>query len=86
MGGDVSASVAYPPDEAQRCVSASEDGMSDYNCTDEIREAQASIVAAAQSSTLFDEYKIRSTSFETTKNAPQSSFITLAIASKARKT
>ena len=40
-------------DEAQRFVSASEEGMSDYNCIDVIREAQATIVAAAQSSTSF---------------------------------
>lgn len=40
-------------DEAQRFVSASEDGMSDYNCIDVIREAQATVVAAAQSSTSF---------------------------------
>ena len=32
---------------------ASEDGMSDYNCIDVIREAQAAVVAAAQSSTSF---------------------------------
>lgn len=40
-------------DEAQRFISASEDGMSDYNCIDVIREAQATVVAAAQSSTSF---------------------------------
>jgi type IV secretory pathway TraG/TraD family ATPase VirD4 len=40
-------------DEAQRFVTASEDGMSDYNCVDVIREAQATIVAAAQSTTSF---------------------------------
>ncbi len=40
-------------DEAQRFVSASEHGMSDYNCIDVIREAQATVVAAAQSSTSF---------------------------------
>lgn len=40
-------------DEAQRFVSASEDGMSDYNCIDVIREAQATVVAAAQSSSSF---------------------------------
>jgi hypothetical protein len=40
-------------DEAQRFVSASEDGMSDYNCVDVIREAKATLVAAAQSSTSF---------------------------------
>ena len=40
-------------DEFQRFVSASEDGMSDYNCIDVIREAQATVVAAAQSSTSF---------------------------------
>ena len=40
-------------DEAQRFVTASEDGMSDYNCVDVIREAGATIVAAAQSTTSF---------------------------------
>ena len=40
-------------DEAQRFVTASDDGMSDYNCIDVIREAQATVVAAAQSSTSF---------------------------------
>jgi type IV secretory pathway TraG/TraD family ATPase VirD4 len=40
-------------DEAQRFVTASEDGMSDYNCIDVIREARATVVAAAQSSTSF---------------------------------
>jgi hypothetical protein len=40
-------------DEAQCFVTASEEGMSDYNCVDVIREAQATIVAAAQSSTSF---------------------------------
>lgn len=40
-------------DEAQRFVTASEDGMSDYNCIDVIREAQATVVAAAQSSSSF---------------------------------
>lgn len=40
-------------DEAQRFVTASEDGMSDYNCIDVIREARATLVAAAQSSTSF---------------------------------
>ncbi len=40
-------------DEAQRFVTSSEEGMSDYNCVDVIREAQATIVAAAQSSTSF---------------------------------
>ena len=34
-------------------VAASEDGMSDYNCIDVIREARATVVAAAQSSTSF---------------------------------
>ena len=38
-------------DEAQRFMTASEDGMSDYNCVDVIREARATIVAAAQSTT-----------------------------------
>ena len=40
-------------DEAQRFVTASEEGMSDYNCVDVIREAHATIVAAVQSSTSF---------------------------------
>ena len=34
-------------------VTASEDGMSDYNCIGVIREAQATVVAVAQSSTSF---------------------------------
>ncbi|MGA3182803.1 MAG: type IV secretion system DNA-binding domain-containing protein, partial [Verrucomicrobiota bacterium] len=38
-------------DEAQRFMTASEDGTSDYNCVDVIREAGATIVAAAQSTT-----------------------------------
>ena len=40
-------------DESQRFVTASEDGISDYNCVDVIREAQATVVAAAQSTTSF---------------------------------
>jgi hypothetical protein len=40
-------------DEAQRFVTASDEGMSDYNCIDVMREAKATIVAAAQSSTSF---------------------------------
>jgi len=40
-------------DEAQRFVTASEDGMSDYNSIDVLREAKATLVAAAQSSTSF---------------------------------
>lgn len=40
-------------DEAQRFVTASEDGMSDYNNIDVLREANATLVAAAQSSTSF---------------------------------
>lgn len=40
-------------DEAQRFVTASEDGMSDYNNVDVLREASATLVAAAQSSTSF---------------------------------
>jgi hypothetical protein len=40
-------------DEAQRFVTASEDGMSDFNSIDVIREARATLVAAAQSSTSF---------------------------------
>jgi hypothetical protein len=40
-------------DEAQRFMTASEDGMSDYNCVDVIREAHATVVAAAQSTTSF---------------------------------
>ena len=38
-------------DEAQRFMTASEDGTSDYNCVDVIREAGATIAAAAQSTT-----------------------------------
>jgi hypothetical protein len=38
-------------DEAQRFMTASEEGTSDYNCVDVIREAGATIVAAAQSTT-----------------------------------
>ena len=41
-------------DEAQRFMTASEDGTSDYNCVDVIREAGATIVAAAQSTTSLD--------------------------------
>jgi len=33
-------------DEAQRFVTASEDGMSDYNSVDVLREANATLVAA----------------------------------------
>jgi hypothetical protein len=40
-------------DEAQRFVTAAEDGMSDFNSVDVIREARATLVAAAQSSTSF---------------------------------
>ena len=40
-------------DEAQRFMTASEDGTSDYNCVDVIREAGATIIAAAQSTTSF---------------------------------
>lgn len=40
-------------DEAQRFMTANEDGMTDYNSVDVIREANATIVAAAQSSTSF---------------------------------
>jgi len=40
-------------DEAQRFVTASDEGMSDYNCIDFMREAKATLVAAAQSSTSF---------------------------------
>ena len=40
-------------DEAQRFMTANEDGMSDYNSVDVIREANAAVVAAAQSSTSF---------------------------------
>lgn len=39
--------------EAQRFMTASEDGTSDYNCVDVIREAGATVVAAAQSTTSF---------------------------------
>ena len=38
-------------DEAQRFMTASEDGTSDYNCVDVNREAGATIVAAPQSTT-----------------------------------
>lgn len=38
-------------DEAQRIVTSSNDGMSDYNVVDVIREARATIVAATQSYT-----------------------------------
>ena len=34
-------------DEAQRFVTASEDGMSDYNCIDVMREAKATLVTEA---------------------------------------
>lgn len=40
-------------DEAQRFVTDSEDGMSDFNTVDVIREAKATLVAAAQSTTSF---------------------------------
>jgi type IV secretory pathway TraG/TraD family ATPase VirD4 len=40
-------------DEAQRFVTSSDEGMSDYNCIDVMREAGATMVAAAQSSTSF---------------------------------
>jgi type IV secretory pathway TraG/TraD family ATPase VirD4 len=40
-------------DEAQRFVTSSDEGMSDYNCIDVMREAKATMVAAAQSSTSF---------------------------------
>jgi type IV secretory pathway TraG/TraD family ATPase VirD4 len=40
-------------DEAQRFVTSSEDGMSDYNCIDVLREAQATFVGAAQLSSSF---------------------------------
>jgi type IV secretory pathway TraG/TraD family ATPase VirD4 len=40
-------------DEAQRFMTATEDGMSDYNSIDVIREANATVIAAAQSSTSF---------------------------------
>ena len=40
-------------DEAQRFMTASEDGTSDYNVVDVIREAGATIIAAAQSTTSF---------------------------------
>jgi Type IV secretory pathway, VirD4 components len=36
-------------DEAQKIVTAAEDGMSDYNVVDVIREARATVVAATQS-------------------------------------
>jgi hypothetical protein len=40
-------------DEAQRFMTASEDGTSDYNVVDVIREAGATIIATAQSTTSF---------------------------------
>lgn len=40
-------------DEAQRFMTSNEDGMSDYNSIDVIREANAAVVATAQSSTSF---------------------------------
>lgn len=40
-------------DEAQRFMTASEDGTSDYNVVDVIREAGATIIAATQSTTSF---------------------------------
>jgi type IV secretory pathway TraG/TraD family ATPase VirD4 len=40
-------------DEAQRFVTSNDEGMSDYNTIDVIREANAAVVAAAQSSTSF---------------------------------
>jgi type IV secretory pathway TraG/TraD family ATPase VirD4 len=40
-------------DEAQRFMTSNEDGMSDYNAIDVVREANAAIVATAQSSTSF---------------------------------
>jgi hypothetical protein len=40
-------------DEAQRFMTSNEEGMSDYNTIDVIREANAAVVAAAQSSTSF---------------------------------
>jgi len=40
-------------DEAQQFVTASEDGMSDHNVVDRLREAQSAVVLATQSSTSF---------------------------------
>ncbi len=40
-------------DEAQRFMTASEEGTSDYNVVDVIRESGAAIIAAAQSTTSF---------------------------------
>jgi type IV secretory pathway TraG/TraD family ATPase VirD4 len=40
-------------DEAQRFMTAGEDGVSDYNCVDVIREANATVIAATQSTTSF---------------------------------
>ena len=40
-------------DEAQNSVTAAEDGLSDYNCVDKIREAGGTVVAATQSTTSF---------------------------------
>lgn len=51
-------------DEAQKIVTASDDGMSDYNVVDVIREARATVVAATQSYTslippMLDERKAK---------------------------
>jgi hypothetical protein len=53
-GGDPDCAFPAQIEAAHRCPPrriAREEGMSDYNCVDVIREAQATIVAAAQSST-----------------------------------
>src|SRR4030095_14028086 len=49
-------------DEAQRFMTASEDGTSDYNVVDVIREAGATIIAAAQSTTSFLSPPVQRTS------------------------
>jgi len=41
--------IIFWADEAQKIVTASEDGMSDYNVVDVLREARATVVAATQS-------------------------------------
>lgn len=41
--------LVFWADEAQKIVTASDDGMSDYNVVDVIREARATVVAATQS-------------------------------------
>ena len=59
-------------DEAQRFMTASEDGTSDYNCVDVIREAGITVVAAAQSTTsLYStarQRQIKSPDFESSQS------------------